>query len=282
VQPWTSRSSKQSVNATPRQVHATRRSGTVGPHLRYSRGMRGSTVLLLFLCSCSLLFEAKDSSSKADDGGTQTSDSSNEPEAFEVVCDSPDCGNQCMPGRPCILRCTSSSACMGTLSCGDASKCIIACDSSSACQDVLCTDESSCEILCTAFKSCSGDVNCRAPDCRVVCSGTESCRGGEVRCGSTANKCDITCIGDDSCGSSVECGSVDECEVRCTGERSCTQPVVCTDLCTVDCISTSCVGGVDCVNSPDCWVHCVDSSCSVTIDCPSNCLTANDGCGNCT
>jgi hypothetical protein len=250
--------------------------------------MRGCTILLLLLCSCSLVFEARDKNSRgdsiSDSGPGDISDGSatDGPSALEVVCMSSDCGNQCEAGRPCILRCTTTDACWGTVSCGDASECIVACDGLGSCRNVECTDPSSCEILCAGQQSCAQSVNCRAPDCRVLCSGTESCRGGDLQCGATAQSCDISCTGSNSCNSVISCGPVDDCTVACTGNSTCTSYVRCTEAsCSVSCSETSCSGGVDCLNSTDCYVDCIDATCAVNIDCPVNCQTAQDGCDNC-
>lgn len=234
-------------------------------------------VLLLvatIAASCSLIFDARnnsaldDAGAGSDDAGPGDDDASFSADPFVVDCNEENCGDNCMPGQPCLLRCVSSQHCGGPVDCGQASECTVSCEGYS-CRAVSCQDDVPCKVVCAGEGSCQFGATCGSNvgadrECHILCSGSESCNGGQVGCIGDMSICNVDCIGESGCDDTVSCGKNGVCSIRC--------------------IDSSCLGMIDCSESPDCRTRCSAEPCSYSdsITCP-DCCGAQDpgGCANC-
>ncbi len=130
-----------------------------------------------------------------------------------------------------------------------------------------------CEIDCTTTGSCMGKVECPVGlTCQFNC-GAAACEN--IVC-ATASNCIINCIGDGSCGGTINCLATSSCAITCTGDGACNGPIDCNGMCAVTCTGVGSCADVDCRDACSCNVSCGANTCLDVLVCPlpAACTTA--------
>jgi hypothetical protein len=133
------------------------------------------------------------------------------------------CSNGDCVGGVCVIDCSATSSCQNDVTCPANVPCRIVCGHQACVGKISCGQASSCEIKCNGDSSCRDDILCNANRCDVDCSGPNSCQK-RTRC-TNACACEVTCTGSGSCSEASECPS-STCRI---GNGCSTQPTGCND-----------------------------------------------------
>jgi hypothetical protein len=122
-------------------------------------------------------------------------------------------------------------------------------------------------FVCPAECMTPPGAGCDADEyCLFNCGSADSC--ASLTCPPGA-KCKITCTGQNSCATALDCSAAQSCWIECS-DNTCAGAITCPEgRCRVECAATACTGGIDCSQSCMCDTFCLKSGgCTPAPMCP--------------
>lgn len=117
-------------------------------------------------------------------------------------------------GTSCEVDC-AAVACTGEL-CAKGLPCNIKCGKTGVCKDIKCTSDAKCTIDCGAQRDSCEKVECTANECDVSCKGDDSCNMGSTITLDAKTKASLTCDGKRACRSAkLSCSAGMTCDLTC-------------------------------------------------------------------